>query len=140
VVTDQYGEFGVWTAEWRHLKIQSAGWIHGDQIWYRMVNLHRAAHAVDNVATKANLQLLDQALDQLEREIDQQVTRLRDLLDRVLDFAQKVEHERAAAASLPDPKSAYDLEAERIANLVAQSEIGLDRLSVLYGLDRLPES
>lgn len=134
---DDYGDLGAaWTAEWRRLHVATDGWLDGRNVKQAMYNVKKAALIADELQTKHNVQQLDQAVKRLEREVLLHVKRLAELQKEVGYYVAAIVRHRALNAETPDPKPGWQLEQERIAELQAQAEIGLDRTAALYGLDR----
>ena len=83
-------------------------------------------------AFNAAIQQLDSAVKRLEAQVIKQQTRLAGLQKEVGYLVADLVQARADANNTPD----WVLEQERINELLAESDIGFDRLAQFYGLDR----
>ena len=123
---------GEWTAEWRTLYVHTQGWLDGRDIKQALYETKRAALIADDQGTKAAIQQLDSAVKRLESQVIKQQTRLAGLQKEVGYLVADLVQARADANNTPD----WVLEQERINELLAESDIGFDRLAQFYGLDR----
>jgi hypothetical protein len=125
---------GEWEQAARHMRIELEGWLEGRDIRTKLGLVDKAAQAADRTPTKGALFALDQAVLELERAVAQHEHRVSELRREAGYFVAAVHQARALAANQPNPKTPEELEAEETARLIALSEIGLDRLGLLYGI------
>ena len=123
---------GEWTAAWRRLSVLTKGWLDGRDINHALWEVKRAALVADDQGTKGAVQQLDKAVKRLESEVIKHQRRLIEIQKEVGYLVADVVQSRADAPNTPG----WVLEQDRINELLAESDIGLDRVAQFYGLDR----
>jgi hypothetical protein len=127
---------GEWEQDWRHLKVMADAFIHGREVIYRLNALEHPAKAVDKAITDGGLMALDHAARKLERAVEIHAKEVDELRRYVGDLVAAVHQARVLKAGKPNdpsPEEEYHRQTDR---LLAESDIGLDRVAKLYGLDR----
>jgi hypothetical protein len=127
---------GEWEQIVRDLRVRALPWLQPRDMTYRLGRLERPAKSADALETRSNLLQLDRAVRELEKAARQYAHNLTEFQRHVADLIGAVHQARTLAEQRPDPISPheeYELETER---LLAASDIGLDRVAKLYGLDR----
>jgi hypothetical protein len=127
---------GEWEQATRHLRVSAGPWIQPRDMTFYLGQLDKHAKRVDELETQGRLIELDQAIRKLEKAVRIYASELARFEKQVNDYIAAVHQARTLAKGRPDPKSAQELEEERRAEVLAQSEIGLDRLGALYGIPK----
>ena len=127
---------GEWEQHTRHLRVSAGPWIHPRDITYHLGQLDKYAKRVDELETQGRLIELDQAIRRLEKAVRIYASELEKFEKQVHQYIAVVHQTRTLAKGRPDPKSPQEIEEERTAELLAQAEIGLDRLGALYGIPK----
>jgi hypothetical protein len=127
---------GEWEQATRHLRVSAGPWIQPRDMTYYLGQLDKYAKRVDDLETQGRLIELDQGIKKLEKAVRQYAYDLARFEKQVADYVAAVHQARTLAKGRPDPKSAEELEEERRAEVLAQSEIGLDRLGALYDIPK----
>jgi hypothetical protein len=138
VTTTQDMMGGEWEQDWRHLKVMADAFIHGREVIYRLSALEHPAKAVDRALTDGGLMALDHAAKKLEQAVVIHARAVEELRREVGYLVAAVVQARVLKAGRPNdpsPEEEYERETER---LLAASDIGLDRVAKLYGLDHRP--
>lgn len=125
---------GEWTAEWRHLHVEQQGWADGRDLRLALGTLREAALTVDRDLNKGNLWKLQQAAERLERESQRYIHRLTKLHEQIGYLVAAVVQTRALNPDLDD-KSDWERHQEQTEQLLAASELGIDRLAAFYGVN-----
>jgi hypothetical protein len=103
---------------------------------YRQGLLARAAKAADAFENRNTLIGLERAVRDLEKAVRLYEHLLAEYHREVGYFIAAVHQAQTLAATKPEPVHPDELAEEARANLIAQSEIGLDRAAALYGLPK----
>jgi hypothetical protein len=127
---------GEWEQATRHLRVSAGPWIQPRDMTYHLGQLDRYAKRVDELETQGRLLELDQAIRKLEKAVRQYAHDLGRFEKQVGYYVAAVHQARTLAKGRPDPKSAEEVEEERLADLLAQSDLGVDRLGALYGIPK----
>lgn len=125
---------GEWTAEWRHLHVESQGWADGRDLRQAMGDVRQAALTVDRDVNKGNLWKLQQAVQRLEKQSADYIHRLTKLHEQIGYLVAAVVQTRALNPDLDDTTD-WERHQEQTRQLLDQSELGLDRLAAFYGVD-----
>jgi len=112
---------GEWEQEARTLHVEANGWIRGHYVPSALHTVREQAMAADRDGNRASLHMLHAALAKLEREIETYQKRMATFREQVGLLHALVLRARENA---PD-KSNAQLEAERHAALVAESDPGI---------------
>ena len=125
---------GEWTAEWRHLHVEAAGWLDARDVRQAMGGVREAALRVDRDLNKGNLWQLQQACQRLERESARYRHRLTKLHEQIGYLVAAVVQTRALNPDLDD-RTDWGRHQQQTEKLLAESELGLDRLAAFYGVN-----
>ena len=126
---------GEWTAEWRHLHLESTGWLDGRDVKLPLGQVRTAALRADKDLTKPNLYLLQQAVQNLEKALVNHQARILRLQKEVGWLVAAVVQTRALNPDLPNT-SRVERERQATEELLDESELGLDRVARFYGLGK----
>ena len=128
-----------WTAGWRHLHVESKGWLDGREVSMRLGQVRQAALEADRALTKSSLWVLQQACQKLELEVERHRNRVNELHKEVGYLIAAIVETKALNPDLPSYQSDWEDQQDRVRRTVDASDIGLDRTARLYGLDRKPK-
>lgn len=118
---------GRWEQAWRHLKVETEGWIRGGQIPSGIYNLQRYAKYADSAPSEATYRALMQAVVKLQDEITRYNYRLRKFAVQTEQLYEYVNAERAnLVAEAPAQPAPWDQDDEEL----------LDRMAALYNLPK----
>ena len=137
---NDYDELGdEWTEGWRHLHIESKGWLDGREVSLRLGQVRQAALEADRRLTKSSLWALQQACQKLELEVERHRHRVSELHKEVGYLIASIVQTKAMNPDLPSYYSEWEEQHRKAEQQLDASEIGLDRVAKLYGLDRKPK-
>jgi hypothetical protein len=127
---------GEWEQLVRHLRVTAGPWIQPRDMTYRLYALDKPAKAADTFESRNTLDALDRATRELEKAVMTYAQELNRWRNEIADFVAVVHQARTLAAQKPPERHPDDVAQEQIENLLAQSEIGLDRLGALYDIPK----
>jgi hypothetical protein len=127
---------GEWEQLVRHLRVTAGPWIQPRDMTYRLHCLDKPAKAADTFESRNTLDALDRAIRELEKAVMTYARELERWRKEIDDFVAVVHQARTLAAQKPPQRHPDEIAEEEMENLLAQSEIGLDRLGALYDIPK----
>lgn len=125
-----------WENDWRRLSVDFRAWGRMTEVSQALFRLEKASKRADEFEDKHTLIDLDQAAKKLEKAVAQHLHQVIRFQREVGYLVAAVVQARVLMADQPDRKRPEQVEAEEREQLLAESELGVERLAEFYNLKR----